>query len=47
MSLVLYTNYMNRSSYAIDLGRVMHIVVDQLSNIMAAALHKLLLELCV
>mgnify|MGYP001795720183 CR=1 FL=1 len=45
MSLALYTNYMNRNSYDIDLSRVMHIVVYQLSNIMAAALHKLLLEL--
>ena len=45
MSLALYTNYMNRSSYAIDLGRVMYAVVYQLLNIMAAALHTNLSEL--
>ena len=38
---------MNKNSSDIDLGRVMYTVVDQLLNIMAAALHKFLLESCV
>ena len=41
----LYTNYINRNREEIDMGRVMYTGVDQLLNIMAAVVCKILLEL--